>query len=82
MMAGLKRFLGRPNGLVGSVSLIDPDAAREAYVVSFMPDDGTYLVEEATAWEDVPEDKPAFRQKQRRLLEKQRAKLKNTQDLG
>jgi len=42
-------------GLVGSVSLIDPGAAREAYVVSFMPDDGTYMVEEATAWENPPE---------------------------
>lgn len=42
-------------GLVGSVSLIDPETERELYLASFMPDDGTYLVEEATAWEDVPE---------------------------
>jgi len=42
-------------GLVGSVSLIDPEAEREAYIASFMPDDGTFLVEEATAWEDPPE---------------------------
>jgi hypothetical protein len=42
-------------GLVGSVSLIDSDAARERYIVSFMPDDGTYMIEEATAWEDPPE---------------------------
>jgi hypothetical protein len=41
-------------GLIGSVSLIDPDAAQERYIVSFMPDDGTYLIEEATAWEDPP----------------------------
>jgi len=41
-------------GLVGSVSLVDPDAEREAYVASFMPDDGTFLIEEATAWEDPP----------------------------
>jgi chlorophyllide a reductase subunit Y len=33
-------------------------------------------------WEDVPEDKPAFRQRQRRMLEKLRAKSQNTQDLG
>ena len=42
-------------GLVGSVSLIDPETERELYLASFMPDDGTYLVEEATAWEDAPE---------------------------
>ncbi|MFO8099029.1 MAG: hypothetical protein R6T83_05320 [Salinibacter sp.] len=42
-------------GLVGSVSLIDPEAEREAYIASFMPDDGTFLIEEATAWEEVPE---------------------------
>lgn len=43
-------------GLVGSVSLIDPDTEREMYIVSFMPDDGSYLVEEATAWEEDPPD--------------------------
>ena len=42
-------------GLVGSVSLIDPETEREAYIASFMPDDGTILIEEATAWEDPPE---------------------------
>ena len=42
-------------GLVGSVSLIDAEAGRELYLASFMPDDGSYLVEEATAWEDTPE---------------------------
>jgi len=41
-------------GLVGSVSLVDPNAEREAYIASFMPDDGTFLIEEATAWEDRP----------------------------
>jgi hypothetical protein len=42
-------------GLIGSVSLIDHDEERERYIASFMPDDGTYLIEEATAWEDPPE---------------------------
>ena len=41
-------------GLVGSVSLIDTDTERERFLASFMPNDGTYLVEEATAWEDAP----------------------------
>jgi len=42
-------------GLIGSVSLIDHGAEKELYIVSFMPDDGTYMIEEATAWEDPPE---------------------------
>lgn len=42
-------------GLVGSVSLVDPEEEREMYIVSFMPDDGSYMIEEATAWEDPPE---------------------------
>lgn len=42
-------------GLIGSVSLIDREEERERYIVSFMPDDGTYMIEEATAWEDPPE---------------------------
>lgn len=46
-------------GLVGSVSLIDTEAGREEYLASFMPDDGSYLVEEATAWEDDPVIKEA-----------------------
>lgn len=41
-------------GLVGSVSLIETEEEREAYIASFMPDDGTYMIEEATAWEDAP----------------------------
>ena len=43
-------------GLLGSVSLIDPEAKKEMYIASFMPDDGTYLIEEATDWEDVPDE--------------------------
>ena len=41
-------------GVIGSLSLIDPDAEKERYVASFMPDDGTYLIEEATGWEADP----------------------------
>lgn len=41
-------------GLVGNVSLIDLEAEREAYLASFMPDDGSYMIEQATAWEDEP----------------------------
>lgn len=41
-------------GLVGSVSLIDTEEDLERYIASFMPDDGTFMIEEATAWEDQP----------------------------
>jgi hypothetical protein len=43
-------------GLLGSVSLIDPEAQKERYIASFMPDDGTYLIEAATDWEEVPDE--------------------------
>jgi hypothetical protein len=39
-------------GLVGSLSLVDVDANKEMYIASFMPDDGTLLIEEATEWEE------------------------------
>ena len=48
-------FYDQEYGLLGSLSLIDVDARREQYIASFMPDDGTFLIEEATAWEDLPE---------------------------
>ncbi len=42
-------------GVAGAVSLIDVAARRERFLASFMPEDGSYLVEEATAWEtDLP----------------------------
>lgn len=41
-------------GMVGTVSLIDHGEQREQYIASFMPDDGTFMIEEATAWEDSP----------------------------
>lgn len=48
-------FYDQEYGLVGSLSLVDPEASKERYIASFMPDDGTFLVEEATAWEaEVP----------------------------
>lgn len=41
-------------GLVGSISLVDTETEREAYLASFMPDDGSFMIEEATEWEDNP----------------------------
>lgn len=49
-------FYDQEYGIVGSLSLVDREAGREAFIVSFMPEDGTFLIEEATAWEtDRPE---------------------------
>jgi hypothetical protein len=45
-------FYDTEYGLVGSLSLVDADAGKERFIASFMPDDGTYLIEEATGWED------------------------------
>ncbi len=39
-------------GIIGSLSLIDLEAGKERFIASFMPDDGTFLIEEATAWEE------------------------------
>lgn len=50
-------FYDEEYGAIGSLSLVDPDAAQERYIASFMPDNGTLLIEEATAWEtDYPTD--------------------------
>ena len=50
-------FYDQEYGIIGSLSLVDREAQREAFIVSFLPEDGAYLIEEATAWEtDVPED--------------------------
>lgn len=48
-------FYDHETGAVGTLSLIDYDAKKERYLVSFMPEDGSYLIEEATEWEDEVE---------------------------
>jgi len=45
-------FYDHEYGLIGNLSLVDIDARKERYIASFMPDDGTFLIEEATGWED------------------------------
>ena len=49
-------FYDEEYGAVGSLSLIDPDTSQERFIASFMPDDGTFVIEEATAWEDFEPD--------------------------
>lgn len=45
-------FYDEEYGAVGSLSLVDPEQARERFIASFLPDEGTFVVEEATAWEN------------------------------
>ncbi len=39
-------------GAIGNLSLIDLTEGREKYLASFVPEDGNFIVEEATEWED------------------------------
>jgi hypothetical protein len=39
-------------GALGSLSLIDTQGRRERFLASYLPDDGMFVVEEATEWED------------------------------
>lgn len=45
-------FYDEEYGTLGNLSLVDEAMHRERYLASFMPDDGTFVIEEATAWED------------------------------
>ena len=53
-------FYDAEYGALGNVSLIDADqtSAQERYVGSFLPEEGQFIVEEATAWEEdyTPEE--------------------------
>lgn len=44
-------FYDTEYGIVGVLSLIDPEAQREQYLASYSPEDDAFLVEEATDWE-------------------------------
>lgn len=51
-------FYDEEYGALGHLSLIDAEARRERYLASFMPEDGSFVVEEATDWEEdyAPEE--------------------------
>ncbi len=49
-------FYDEEFGALGNLSLVDPDAKRERFIASYMPDDGVFVIEEATDWEDPPAD--------------------------
>ncbi len=50
-------FYDEEFGALGNLSLIDTEAGQERYVASYLPEDGTFVIEKATEWEtDVEPD--------------------------
>ncbi|GIV61005.1 hypothetical protein GQ464_013220 [Rhodocaloribacter litoris] len=50
-------FYDEEYGALGNLSLIDRTAARERFIASYVPEDGVFVVEEATEWETyVPDE--------------------------
>ena len=49
-------FYDEEYGAIGNLSLIDPAASKERFVAAYDPDDGNYMIEEATEWEDYDPD--------------------------
>lgn len=45
-------FYDEEFGAIGSLSLVDTEAGKERYIASFMPEDDSFVVEEATEWEN------------------------------
>ena len=39
-------FYDEEYGALGSLSLVDAEAGKERYIASYMPDDGTFVIEE------------------------------------
>jgi len=37
---------------LGNLSLVDASARKERFVASYAPEDGSFVIEEATEWED------------------------------
>ena len=44
-------FYDEEYGALGNLSLIDSEAGQERYVASYLPEDGSFVIEEATEWE-------------------------------
>lgn len=49
-------FYDEEYGALGSLSLIDTTDGKERFIASYMPDDGTFVIEEATEWEAYEPD--------------------------
>ncbi len=49
-------FYDEEYGALGNLSLIDEQTAQERFIASYVPDDGIFVVEEATEWEEYAPD--------------------------
>lgn len=45
-------FYDEEYGALGNLSLIDPELKRELFIASYVPEEGTFSIEEAVKWED------------------------------
>ncbi|NND71832.1 MAG: hypothetical protein HKN43_09645 [Rhodothermales bacterium] len=43
-------------GAIGNISLVDPQEKKECFIASFVPDVGSFVIEQATDWEDYDVD--------------------------
>jgi hypothetical protein len=48
-------FYDEEYGALGNLSLIDMETGKERYVASYIPEEGTFTIEEATEWEQSGE---------------------------
>lgn len=49
-------FYDEEYGAIGSISLVDTNNERERFIASFMPEDGSFVIEEATEWEEEAQE--------------------------
>ena len=49
-------FYDEEYGALGNLSLIDSAAGKELFVASYQPEEGIFVIEEATEWEDYNPD--------------------------
>ncbi len=50
-------FYDEEYGALGNLSLIDTKTNQECFIASYVPDDGSFTIEEATKWEDYDPSK-------------------------
>lgn len=49
-------FYDEEYGVLGNVSLVDPENVRECYLASYDPERTIFLIEEVVEWEDLDAD--------------------------
>lgn len=48
-------FYDEEYGAVGNLSLVDMETAKERFIAAYVPDEASFVIEEAVAWEDYEE---------------------------